>query len=413
MKEQHDRLPKEHEDLQSLFRKVAIINREQQKIMDSVGDMIILTDHEGKVKRVNRAVTEYTNCTYEEIIGLDWEELIERLKTETRTFYAGSVELYQPELEKWFLLNTYPFEDTELHFSGIVITIHDSTEIKKISGELENVNRELETAYSELKATQSQMVHGEKMASIGQLAAGVAHEINNPMGFITSNLRTLSKYVSRLTGFIQAQDEALGETQRNRTGVLRRQLKIDYITEDSGQLITESLEGADRVRKIVQNLKSFSRVDNSEFQDADINECIESTLNIVWNELKYKATVEKEYGDIPRTKCYPQELNQVFMNLLVNAAHAIEKQGTIRIRTWNGNGLVNVSISDTGCGIPEEIINRVFEPFFTTKEVGKGTGLGLSISYDIVKKHNGTISAESNPGRGTTFTVQIPVVGDE
>lgn len=413
MKEMQDGLPREHEELKNLFRKVDIINREQQKIMDSVGDMIILTDHEGKIKRVNRAVTEYTNSTYQEIIGIDWEELIDRLRTETKTFYAGSVELYQPESQKWLLLNSYPFEDTELNFSGIVITLHDSTEMKKITAELENVNRELEAAYSELKATQSQMVHGEKMASIGQLAAGVAHEINNPMGFITSNLRTLSKYVNKLTEFIQAQDQALGESQGNGISGLRKQLKIDYIAEDIGQLISESLEGADRVRKIVQNLKSFSRVDNSEFQEADINECIESTLNIVWNELKYKATVEKEYGDIPRTKCYPQELNQVFVNLLVNAAHAIEKQGTIRIRTWNGNSSVNVSISDTGCGIPKEIVNRIFEPFFTTKEVGKGTGLGLSISYDIVKKHNGAISVESDTGRGTTFTVQIPVVGDK
>jgi len=145
---------------------------------------------------------------------------------------------------------------------------------------------------------------------------------------------------------------------------------------------------------------------------ADINECIESTLNIVWNELKYKAKVYKEYGELPMTKCFPQQLNQVFMNLLVNAAQAIEKQGEIRIRTWNGDGNIYVSISDTGSGIPEDKINRIFEPFFTTKPVGKGTGLGLSITYDIVKKHNGDIKVESEVGRGTTFTITIPVVED-
>jgi two-component system NtrC family sensor kinase len=151
-------------------------------------------------------------------------------------------------------------------------------------------------------------------------------------------------------------------------------------------LIKESLEGAERVKKIVQNLKSFSRVEEAEYKFADINECIESTLNIVWNELKYKATVTKEYGEVPQIKCYPQQINQVFMNLFINAVQAIEKQGEIKIKTWNGNGLINISVSDTGNGIPQDKLSRIFEPFFTTKPVGQGTGLGLSITYDIVKK---------------------------
>ncbi len=159
---------------------------------------------------------------------------------------------------------------------------------------------------------------------------------------------------------------------------------------------------------IVRGLKSFSRIDEARLQAADINECLEATLNIVWNELKYKAAVTKEYGDIPRTLCNPQQLNQVFMNLLVNAAQAIAKQGEIRIRTSHENNWILVSIADTGCGIAAENLTRIFEPFFTTKEVGKGTGLGLSISYDIIKKHGGDIAVASEPGRGTTFTVKIP-----
>ena len=191
----------------------------------------------------------------------------------------------------------------------------------------------------------------------------------------------------------------------------RKEMKLDYITDDVRNLINESLEGTSRIKRIVQDLKGFSRVDEAEYKLADINDCIESTINIVWNELKYKATMNREYGDMRNVMCYPQQLNQVFMNLLVNAAQAIEKQGEIGVRTWNGGDHVSIAISDTGSGISEERLNRIFEPFYTTKEVNKGTGLGLSIAYDIVKKHDGEILVESEVGKGTTFTVVIPVEG--
>ncbi|HAK89512.1 MAG TPA: hypothetical protein DCP24_10720 [Nitrospiraceae bacterium] len=275
---------------------------------------------------------------------------------------------------------------------------------------LESQHKELEKAYGDLKAAQSQILQQEKMASIGQLAAGVAHEINNPMGFIISNLGTLGKYVDRLKEFMHIQSAFITSEQSKELEESRKRLKIDYIIEDTNQLLKESLDGAERVKKIVQNLKSFSHIDESEWKIADINAGIENTINIVWNELKYKAAVKKEYGDIPPTKCNPGQLNQVFMNILVNAAHAIEKQGEITIKTRHENNNIFVSISDTGSGIPADKINRIFEPFFTTKEVGKGTGLGLSIAYDIIKNHNGDIIVESEVGKGTTFTVRIPVV---
>jgi two-component system NtrC family sensor kinase len=265
---------------------------------------------------------------------------------------------------------------------------------------------------------QSQVLQQEKMASIGQLAAGVAHEINNPMGFIISNLNTLKRYLDRVSEYMTVQTAAVQRCSEKcgNSNILaeiaetRKALKIDYITGDLDNLIKESLEGADRVKKIVQDLKNFSRVDESEFKTADINAGLESTINIVWNELKYKATLVKEYGDIPLTVCNPGQLNQVFMNMLVNAAHAIEKQGEIRIRTWFERGLINIAISDSGTGISQENQRRIFEPFFTTKEVGKGTGLGLSIAYDIIKKHNGIMKVDSEVGKGTTFTISIPVV---
>ncbi len=399
-----EELIKKHEELKKLFRQIEIAKEEWEGAVDCLDDMIILTDMEGKIKRINRAVKEFINKPYEDILGKNWEELVSENELEILSL-DDNMEIRHQSSGKSFVLNSYPIEDRYLNFSGHVITIHDVTEIK-------NKTKELESAYAELKTTQSSMLQREKMASIGQLAAGVAHEINNPMGFISSNLCTLDKYINRFSDYINAQTEAVESFKSaevsERLKEMRNKLKLDYILKDIRPLIEESEEGAERVKKIVQNLRTFSRVDESECKSVDIHECIESTLNIVWNELKYKTTVIKDYGKLPLIRCYPQQLNQVFMNLLVNAAQAIENQGEIKIKTWRDGGTVNISISDTGCGIPQDKINRVFEPFFTTKEVGKGTGLGLSISYDIVKKHNGEITVESEVGKGTSFTVMIP-----
>ncbi len=281
------------------------------------------------------------------------------------------------------------------------------------------INTDLQRAYDELHEAQSRILQQEKMASVGQLAAGVAHEINNPIGFIISNLNTLNKYTARLIDFQHIQEEALDkftgiapETGRNILTELeqrRNALKIDLMTEDIEPLIQESLEGGDRVKRIVQNLKSFARVDDQEDKMANINEGLESTLNIIWNELKYKATVTKKYGEIPLIPCNPGQLNQVFMNLLMNAAQAIEKHGEISLETRREGESIVIVISDTGCGIPGKTLGRIFEPFFTTKEVGKGTGLGLSICYDIIKKHDGEIRVESRAGQGSQFTIRLPI----
>ena len=304
---------------------------------------------------------------------------------------------------------------------GAVVTFRDITERKRAEDAFAQKNCELEKAYGDLKTMQSQLLQQEKMASIGQLAAGVAHEINNPMAFIMSNLNTLQQYANKMSEFIGVQSKALqdvlaqkesADTALSNLNENRRRLKIDYITDDLINLIKESLEGADRVKKIVQDLKGFSRIDEAEYKEADINSGIESTINIIWNELKYKTKLNKEYGNIPMTKCYAGQLNQVFMNIMVNAAQAIKEHGDITVRTWNDDKNIYISISDTGSGIPEDKLSRIFEPFYTTKEVGRGTGLGLSIAYDIVKKHNGEIKIESKVGKGTKFTINIPVVGE-
>lgn len=255
------------------------------------------------------------------------------------------------------------------------------------------------------------------MATVGQLAAGVAHEINNPMGFITSNLNTLGKYLSKINSYISEHykelEQLLNPEQLAELMQKRRQAKIDRVLDDIPELLEESLDGATRVKEIVQNLKTFSRIDEAETKEANLNDCLESTLKMVWNEIKYKAKVAKDYGDLPPIKCYPQQLNQVFMNMLVNGAHAIEQEGEIGVRTWADATSIYVVISDNGCGMPPEVQERIFEPFFTTKDVGKGTGLGMSIAYEIVQRHAGEIKIDSREGEGTSFTIRLPFVVEE
>lgn len=288
---------------------------------------------------------------------------------------------------------------------------HQSVDLQQKNSDIIAKNVELEQALHELKATQSQMLQSEKMATVGQLAAGVAHEINNPTGFVTSNLTSLEKYINRLTEFVALIEESAPPEMKAEIAQLNKKMKISFITRDIHDLISESLEGSDRIKKIVMSLKNFSRQDQEEFGDANLNDCMDTTLNVVWNELKYKATVHKEYGDLPLIKCYAQQLNQVFMNILVNAAQAIKEQGGITIKTWSTDQTICISITDTGKGMEEKTMAQIFEPFFTTKEKDKGTGLGLSIAYDIItKKHHGKLLVASTLGRGTTFTMELPII---
>jgi two-component system NtrC family sensor kinase len=393
-----------HEQLSNLFGQVEKGKREWEQTMDCVDDMVAMVDSGGKIRRCNRAFMELVANMQQQLLSSDWRELLRGAGLDIDALEGQSGELFHQASRRWLTLNTYPYGEG----SGEVIMLHDLTEIKEVS-------ERLAAAYQELKATHSQLLQQEKMASIGQLAAGVAHEINNPMGFISSNLSTMHKYLERLQEFLQLQSAAVEqvapESLREELAQARRRLKVDYLLGDAPNLLAESQDGAERVRAIVQNLKSFSRLDEAKASYADLNECLESTVTIAWNELKYKTTLKRDYGELPEVKCLPQQLNQVFLNILVNAAHAIDKQGEITISTRQEGEEVTIAIHDTGSGIPKEIVSRIFEPFFTTKEVGKGTGLGLSISYDIIKKHNGTIEVETSPETGTTFTIRLPIEG--
>ena len=266
----------------------------------------------------------------------------------------------------------------------------------------------------QLKEAQNQLLQSEKMASIGQLAAGVAHEINNPVGYIKSNISSMQGYIHDLFAIISlyetAESELVDTVAYHQIQELKQKLDLNFLKQDLNSLLCECQEGVQRVKQIVQDLKDFSHVERAEWQWADLHKGLESTLNIVNNEIKYKAKVIKEYGELPHIESIPSQLNQVFLNLLVNAAHAIEKDGTITVRTCTcGSDWVCVQIEDTGRGIAPEHINRIFDPFFTTKPVGKGTGLGLSLSYSIVEKHGGHFDVQSESGKGTSFKIWLPV----
>ncbi|MDB5802569.1 MAG: sensor histidine kinase [Rhodocyclales bacterium] len=266
---------------------------------------------------------------------------------------------------------------------------------------------------------QQQVIQSEKLASIGQLAAGVAHEINNPIGYVFSNFGTLEKYhegiFEMLHAYEEAQRQEVTDATLLRLNTMRNRLELDYLLEDIPVLMHESREGLSRVQKIVQDLKYFSHAESvTEWQLAKLHDGIDSTLNIVNNEVKYIADIVKEYGDIPEIECLPSQLNQVVMNLVVNAAHAMgSRRGTITIRTGTTSGpegdKVWIEVQDTGSGIPQDILAKIFDPFFTTKPVGKGTGLGLSLSYGIIQKHHGALDVKSEVGVGTTFRITLPI----
>ena len=325
-----------------------------------------------------------------------------------------------------------PFNSDEIsQFAKALVHSHALEEDReRLLTKLSNANRRLRELSCHLddqvKRQAAQLIQADKMASLGVLAAGIAHEINNPAMYITSNLATIKKYHHRVA-------ELIAEYEKMRTGVrdenrqtaleasdaihtLYRETKLDFILSDLSAVVDESLDGMQKIQNIVKDLKAFSRLDNGQFESGQVNAIIDATLNILRNAIKQPVQIEKRYGQLPEVQCNPSKIGQVFMNLLVNAAQAIEGEGVITIQSQlvqKGRRMhdryIEVIISDTGKGIPRADLFRVFDPFFTTKPPGKGTGLGLSIAYDIIRSHCGTITADSREGSGSTFTVRLPL----
>lgn len=270
--------------------------------------------------------------------------------------------------------------------------------------------KELSTALKEVEATKKRLLQSEKMSAIGQLAAGVAHEINNPVGFVSSNLNTLAQYVHNMLELLALLEQS-PENQNQQIQKFKQSIDYDFLKEDVLDLLKESSDGLNRVKKIVQDMKVFSHVDCGQWQMENINTILESTINLVWHEIKYKAELIKEYdSNLPAISCLPAQLSQVFMNILVNATQAIDKEkGKIIVKTKKRNHVIEVQIQDNGKGMSPQVQKHIFEPFFTTKPVGKGTGLGMSLSYEIIQHHAGEVRLKSKEGQGTTFIVTLPI----
>ncbi len=425
--------------IKGMVRDITERVREEEKLrilalaIEHFDSAFVITDVNGVVEYINPAYEKITGYTKEEVIGKNqnilksgkhndefyknlwitissgkvWRDIFINKRKDGTIYYEGGT--------------VFPVFDKKgkiIHYAAIK---KDITEKIKNQEELYFKNKELEETNRKLKETQAQLVQQEKLASIGTLAAGIAHELNNPIGFIASNLNTLKKYNKSMFEFM----EKIGMELKSREDECREIIEIiskykkenhvDFMIEDVRDLVSESLEGVDRITSIVKNLRSFSRIDQmGEIKEYDIREGIISTLVIAKNSYKYVAEVKTEFQEIPMIQCMPNEINQVFLNIIVNAAQAIESEqrrekGLILIKVYEEDDFVCCSIYDDGPKIPESVINKIFDPFFTTKEAGKGTGLGLNISYDIiVNKHKGKLLVKNCPEKGVKFIIKLP-----
>ena len=405
-----------------------------QTILDNLPMMAWLKDREGRFLLVNQQFAEAVGRPREEILRLTsfdvWPHHLAEYyhSVDEEIIATGRSKQIEEEIADvrgatWFEVFKAPItaaDGTVVGTTGIAFNITGRKQKEELilakKRELRTLNTDLEERIEEEitknRAKDLVVMRQEKLASIGRLAAGVAHEINNPISFVSTNLLILTDYLRQMGAYLALQQELLAgsvaEEQRRDLATAAQRLEIPLILDDGPALLAESLDGVQRVARIVRDLKSFSRVDAPDYEPAELTACLESAFTIVANELKYLATVDKEYQELPPTFCHPSQLNQVFLNLLHTAGQAVTPPGRITLKSWFDESFVYASVEDNGHGIPEELRERIFEPFYTTRDVGKGTGLGLSIAHDIIAKHHGELLLESSIGVGTTFTVKLP-----
>jgi len=412
-----------------------------QNYLDAAEVIILVLDTDQKVRLINRKGCEILGHNEKYVIGKDWcdnfvpeqdrdevRSVLSKLlseKDKTPHYYENPVltEGKQAILVAW--RNTI-VHNNKGEIEALLSSGEDITDRRLAEQKLKNAYKELKETNGELKQMQSQLVQNEKLASIGQLAAGVAHEMNTPIGFVASNFQTLESYVTKFKSLIEMYDGLLEQVETLSKAELKDKaddikeswddMKIDFILKDIQAVFAESKEGVDRVTSIIKNLKDFSRIDQAEeFDEYDLNSGINSTLLVARNEIKYDADLKTDLAELPYISCHAGQINQVFLNIIVNAAQAIKSQkredkGTITVKTYSTETDVVCEINDDGPGIAPEKLSKIFDPFFTTKPAGKGTGLGLSVSHDIiVNKHKGQLLVDSTVGEGTTFTIKLPI----
>lgn len=406
-------------------------------LVENIPQKIYMKDRNSAYVSCNKSFADALRITSTDIVGkTDYDffppEVAEKYRADDkRVMESGETESIEETFAhngEEMIVNTIktPVKDSQGNITGLLGVFWNITEQKRAEIAAKTVCDQLIRSNTELKEMQCQLVQNEKLASIGQLAAGIAHEMNTPVGFVASNFQTLESYVKKLRNLLTTYDEIIAHIGTLENAELRNKVenihqvrsnqKIDFILEDISGLFDESREGLERVTSIVQNLRDFSRIDHPGSRDEyNINKGIEATLVVTKNEIKYNADVKTELSEVPSIFCHSGQINQVFLNILVNAAQAIKSQnredrGTITIKTYMSDDKVVCEIVDDGPGIAPENLSKVFDPFFTTKPAGKGTGLGLSISYDIiVNKHRGEFFVESTPGKGAKFTIKLPM----
>ena len=400
-------------------RRIRDLERYNEDVIQNMNSAVLVFDPEGRVASCNTPAAQILGQPLEALIGQqlgDWfpdgsgEGMVARTLAEGLRFKGAESVITRPDGSVVPVgISCAPIFAVKGEPRGAVATFQDITEMRHL---------------------QRQVLQTEKMASIGQLAAGVAHEINNPMGFIHANLFQMAEYISdlrrvwaqveQLQKCVEQGDPDEGQEASERLARLAKEVDVEFVLGDLAKAVRESQEGSERIRHIVHDLRDFSHQDTGERVLSDINQCLDSTANIVWPMMKHLVILEKQYQELPALNCYPMQIKQVFMNLLVNAYQSIEEKlgghgetGRIQLRTEQRGDQVIVTVVDTGGGIAPGNLDRIFDPFFTTKKVGTGTGLGLSTSYSIVQRHGGAIRVESTPGRGTTFRVLLPVDEDD
>ena len=405
-----------YEELQGKSADLQQSESKYRSLMQEAGEAILLADFTSRrIMEVNDEAVRVTGAPRDFIRGralsgvIPVDEFADAEAFE-RLAKAGRLQLSNIKFEgRGAEPSYYDVNASLIHYGdqrAVQVICHDVTEREKLASHLRHHAEELENEVHQrtrdLRDSQAQLVQQEKMAALGRLVAGVAHEMNTPIGTITSNADTLGRSLTKLRGILTA--VSCPDVVRNDRMLSQVLNVLDDISRINGM-------ACERIVRIVGSLRNFARLDEAEFMTADLHEGLDSTLTLVHHELKNRVVVKKEYGDIPPIRCHPNQLNQVFMNLLVNASQAFKEKGEITIRTFREGDIVNVQISDNGVGIPHENLQRIFDPGFTTKGVGVGTGLGLSICFKIAQDHGGTIDVESELGKGSTFTIRLPVSG--
>jgi len=395
------------------------VARAHRDIVEQLNSALLVVDASGRIAYCNPPAEQILGTDFEALHGReasDWfepagngETLIARSLRSGARFKGAEAAVTRPDGRRVPVgMSCAPIESADGTRSGAVAVFQDLSDVKQV---------------------RTQLLQHEKLASIGQLAAGVAHEINNPMGFIHANLFQMAEYVQDLRRVFACVDSLAQAASKSESSELREaaealaaeadSVDVEFVLGDLAKAVRESQEGSERIRHIVQDLRDFSHPDASERVLADLNQCLDSTANIVWPMMKHVVVLEKRYAELPVVSCFPMQLKQVFMNLLVNAYQAIEEAvgqsgetGTIALETARHGDGVRISVRDSGVGISAEHRERIFDPFFTTKKVGAGTGLGLSTSFGIVQRHGGRLTVESEPGRGSAFHVFLPVADE-